>query len=170
MGRYCVDITGKRFGKLVAVRFFEVRNNFHYWLFHCDCGNEKVMCKAKVTGNNTNSKSCGCRRKPHGMWDSRINRTWRNLRKRCYAKYNPSYKYYGAKGVKVCERWNKFSNFFIDMGKSYDEHVSKFGEKNTTIERINPFQDYCPENCKWATYLEQGRNKRKSCPHISLTT
>ena len=79
---------------------------------------------------------------------------WSSMKNRCNNKNDPAYKYYGAKGVKVCDRWNNsFLNFYSDMGPRPRPGLS--------LDRINPFGDYCPENCRWATVMQQATNKRK---------
>jgi hypothetical protein len=80
---------------------------------------------------------------------------WLNMRKRCMSPNNPSYKNYGGRGIKICDRWLKsYENFFSDMG-------SRPTPKHS-IDRINNDGDYEPGNCRWATAAEQTRNVRRN--------
>jgi hypothetical protein len=79
--------------------------------------------------------------------------TWSNIKQRCYNKKHPSYKYYGARGIKVCDRWiNNFDIFSQDMGEKPN--------KDYSIDRINNDGNYEPSNCRWATKSQQQLNKR----------
>jgi len=87
------------------------------------------------------------------MYKTSEYKTWLNIKDRCYNKNSKSYRWYGQLGVTVCDRWiNNFNDFFEDMGKKPSPSHS--------IDRINPFGDYTPENCRWATPEEQVANKR----------
>lgn len=86
-------------------------------------------------------------------------RAWQNMRQRCNNQKISTWKYYGGRGIKVDNRWNKFENFYADMGdKPTKEH---------TLERIDTNKNYCKENCKWETHKKQSRNKRNN-HHITL--
>lgn len=79
---------------------------------------------------------------------------WSAMIQRCHNPKNKSYHGYGARGVKVCERWMNFKNFITDMGlRPSSKHV---------LDRKNGDGDYCPENCRWATTKQSGRNTRKN--------
>lgn len=121
----------------------------------CDCGTSKEIPYHPVLEGKT--KSCGCKqgRITHGLsWHSQIRAIHNGMKQRCYNKNNPNYKYYGAKGVTVCDEWLTFEGFAKDMLVSYVSGLS--------IERSDPFGNYCKENCLWIPKSEQGINKRKS--------
>lgn len=79
--------------------------------------------------------------------------TWKNMKQRCYNHENKSYKNYGARGIKICQRWlDSYDNFVADMGDKPQGH---------SIDRINNDGDYEPDNCRWSNYTQQNYNQRK---------
>jgi hypothetical protein len=149
------DLTGKRFGKLVA-QSFAGRGSSHavLWFCICDCGQTTVKRDCNLLSGRT--KSCGCHGVQHGHTTkdgySPTYTTWRCMKIRCLNPEHDKYKFYGGRGIAICDRWiNSFENFLADMGPR---------PEGATIDRINPDGDYEPGNCRWATWDEQKRNKR----------
>lgn len=91
---------------------------------------------------------------------TRLYRIWAGMKTRCT---NPNYKQwkdYGGRGITIDAEWLSFDKFLEDMGASYELHVSLFGEKDTTLDRIKNDERYCKKNCRWATAAEQARSNR----------
>lgn len=127
-------------------------------LFKCDyCGQEVE----KIKRDGLKYKSCGCAKytdnkssRTHGMRKHKIYTAWAGMKDRCYREKNKHYKNYGAKGVTVCDRWlHSFENFRDDMLPTWKEGLS--------IDRIDPYGNYEPSNCRWANTTTQARNIRK---------
>ena len=94
----------------------------------------------------------------HGMTGTRIYQTWHNMKSRCHKEYDSKYKYYGGKGIKVCDEWRNDFNAFYEwaMANGYTDEL--------TIDRIDSDKDYCPENCRWVT-MEENRALAQGVTH-----
>jgi len=92
----------------------------------------------------------------------RLYTIWHNMKNRCENPNHNAYKNYGDRGIKICDRWKYFEYFCIDMIYSYQQHVEEYGEKNTTLDRIDYNGNYELSNCKWATIIEQVNNRRNT--------
>ena len=98
----------------------------------------------------------------HGMYKTKLYRTWGDMMTRCNNQKVQNYKWYGGKGIKVCSRWFDFRYFMEDMYDEYLLHIEKEGEENTTLERMDNNKNYELQNCRWATWQEQYKNKLRN--------
>lgn len=153
------DLIGEKFHKLTIIENKGIDKDGHTnYLFRCDCGNETKVALTLVKNGHT--KSCGCMKYEsknikHGKCSSRIYRIWSSMLTRCHNENSKSYKYYGEKGIKVCERWHNFDNFYEDTKNNYSDELS--------LDRYpNNNGNYEPNNFRWATTTEQQINKNRT--------
>lgn len=160
------SIVNQRFGRLVVLKQATSVKGHSAWTCLCDCGVTKVI-RGELLFNGS-ATSCGCYRREVGKKLGRASRmhgegtngketaeyrAWTSLRNRCVNPRHKSFCYYGARGIRVCERWDSYANFLADMGRRPSPKHS--------IDRINNDGDYCPANCRWATSSEQNSNLRR---------
>lgn len=158
-----VDLTGKRFGKLV-VNGRSGKTCPVMWECSCDCGNTTIVKGGHLKDGTT--VSCGCYREAHNKrarkhghslraseGKTRTYITWEGMKQRCLNPNHTSYPRYGERGIKICEKWLEFDGFFEDMGER---------PEGKTLERRNNNGNYEPSNCYWATNAEQYANRKNT--------
>lgn len=149
MGAKEKNIAGEKFNKLTAVNYVGDEK----WLFECECGKQVIKKASDVKRGKTKSCSRICSTgnpSKHSLYY-----TWDGIKKRCYQENATGYKNYGGRGIKMCDSWkNSFWQFVKDVGEKPFEI--------STLERLDNNQDYCKENCVWASPQEQSENRRNN--------
>lgn len=154
---------GHRVGRLLVVHRGSSNSAGNIqWICRCDCGAETEVRGQLLRSGVT--RSCGClrdemsqSRTTHGhsragQWSPEY-QAWRSMRKRCLNKNHRQFDLYGGRGIRVCARWSSFENFYADMGvrPSGYHSLDRYPDQNGNYE---------PTNCRWATDIQQNRNKR----------
>jgi hypothetical protein len=166
MGKY-IDLVGQKFGRLRVIKDCgRNKEGQVVWKCLCDCGETTQVVGASLRGGD--SISCGCLKREliskaktthghsknrKGKPASRTYNSWFAMKKRCLDPNYSEFYYYGGRGVSVYPEWLNFENFLSDMGERPPKR---------TLDRINPFGNYEPGNCRWATGHEQRINRRSN--------
>lgn len=159
-----IDLCGCRFGRLLVLNQAESRMGKdgkpkRRWNCRCDCGNNIIATTQDLRKGDV--KSCGClhdelarqRLTIHGDSNTKLHSIWCAMRRRCRDQHQEDYKYYGGKGVVVCDEWENSFPAFKEwaMNNGYEDGL--------TIDRIDVNGNYCPDNCRWTTMKVQNNNR-----------
>ena len=148
------ELTGLRSGRLTVVRYL----GNSVWECRCDCGNLRNTTSVRL--KHQTATSCGCvhGRTTHGQSQTPTYESWAHMRNRCTSPKSRQWKWYGALGIKVCERWEVYENFVEDMG---------LRPEGTKLDRKNPHKNYTPDNCQWGI---SNTGRRRSTPMVGTQT
>lgn len=162
-----IQLIGKIFTRLTVISSYPKKENGQtQWVCKCSCGKELVVTTSDLNSNGV--QSCGClnrenvikrntihgyskRNHKHPLYD-----TWAGMNARCSNKNHIAYKYYGQRGISVCDEWKKTPVKFIKWAKANG------WKKGLTIDRKNNEKNYSPENCKISNMHEQLQNTRRT--------
>lgn len=159
------NLIGQHFGRLTVLRFAEYRRNKAHWECRCDPPCDKIVIAHAHALTHGTTKSCGCYKADsgrrmfttHRMSTTGTYRSWASMIQRCTNQQDANnYRKYGAKGIRVCERWlHSFEEFFADMGER--------PSKEHSLDRYpNRCGNYEPGNVRWATLIEQASNTKSA--------
>jgi len=174
MSRKVIDLTGTKIDYLTVISQElnppkKYSNNTSWWICQCACGNF-ITISRDVLLNGRPNKSCGCLKKElvrqratiHADSGTNFHKIWIGMKQRCLNQNSSGYHNYGGRGILVCEEWLNYENFKKDLYESYTQHLIKYGQSQTSLERIDNNGNYELSNCKWATRYEQQSNSRQN--------
>lgn len=156
------DLTGQVFGRLTVLEYDHTENGRTFWKCQCSCGNVKVIRRAALTQGTTVSCGCYCKERvkesttTHGYSNTRLYTIWQGIKNRCTKPTDHNWKYYGGRGITICDEWKD------DFVPFYEWAISAGYTDRTTIDRIDNNKGYSPDNCRWTTPVVQGSNKRNN--------
>ena len=162
---------GDRYGRFTIVQEVEKRNEKRYFLCKCDCGNTRIERLVAIRAGEV--KSCGCLKQEtdrenikkyimshpnyseHDSYYKKMYGNWHDMKQRCQNQNSRAYKWYGGRGIRVCQEWQKFRPFM-------EWALSNGWEEYLTIERNDVNGHYEPSNCSWIPRNKQSCNTRRS--------
>jgi len=153
-------VIGKKFGHWTVLKYVETKNGQRIFKVKCKCGyirnhkfNELNRKKRTIQCRVCHNRAVARNNRKHGMHTTKIYKVWCAMLSRCNNPNATAYKWYGARGIKVCDSWHKFENFYKDMNEQ--------PFIGATLDRIDNDKDYKKSNCRWVTHQENCQNRSK---------
>lgn len=145
-----LQMIGNKFGCWTVLQEVPMAEKRKHYEVQCDCGFKRILKGIRLRfGDSIKCRSCASTK--HNLVHTKTYATWEGIIQRCTNPKNRNFKYYGERGIKVCDRWLKFENFLEDM----DLRLNKL-----ELDRIDNNGNYEPSNCRWTTRSENLKNRR----------
>jgi hypothetical protein len=159
-----MEISGKTFGKYTVIGYSHTEKKRSFWIVEDQFGVTSIkkgndLVKLKPLNEKYKNRKIKMNLNENGKrYRDPFYSVWSTMKARCNNPKSQGYKNYGARGIKICDKWLEFKGFYEDMYSGY--------EKGLSIERVDNNGNYEKENCVWADIKTQSKNKRNTAKVI----